>query len=72
MSEQGKKWQRINDLLNAEAKPDFLCLPYTKLRKHFYRNKSFLMKRRNGELIKKRKEMFLTGLTTAIKDPQHQ
>ena len=30
MSEQEKKQQRIYDLLNAETKPKFLCLPYTK------------------------------------------
>ena len=35
MSEQEKKWQRIYDLLNAETKPKFLCLPYTKQRKFF-------------------------------------
>ena len=31
MSEQEKKQQRINDLLYAETKLKFLCLPYTKL-----------------------------------------
>ena len=30
MSEQYKKRQRLNDLLNAETKPNFLCLPYKK------------------------------------------
>ena len=30
MSDQKKKWQRIYDLLNAEAKLKFLGLPYTK------------------------------------------
>ena len=30
MSEQEKKRQRIYDLLNAENKPKFLCLPIIK------------------------------------------
>ena len=33
MSEQEKKVQRINDLLNAKTKPKFLCLLYIKRRK---------------------------------------
>ena len=33
MSEQEKKEQRIYDLLNAETKTNFLCLPYTKQKK---------------------------------------
>ena len=35
MNEPKKKRQRINDLLNAETKPKFLCLQYTKQRKKF-------------------------------------
>ena len=44
MSEQEKKRQRIYDLLNAETKPNFLCLPYTKKRIFFFflPKKSFL------------------------------
>ena len=30
MNEQEKKRQRIYDLLNAETKPKFICLPYKK------------------------------------------
>ena len=30
MNEQEKKRQIIYDLLNAETKPKFLCLPYKK------------------------------------------
>ena len=30
MSKQEKKQQSIYDLLDAETKPKFLCLPYTK------------------------------------------
>ena len=41
MSEQEKKQQRIYDLLNAEIKPKFLCLLYTKQRK-ILQNRSFL------------------------------
>ena len=52
MSEQEKKLQRIYDLFNAETKPRFLCQPYTK---------------KSGRLNKKRKEGFLTAVTTAIK-----
>ena len=40
MSEQEKKRQRVYDLLNAETKPKFLCLPYTKQRKKL-QGKSF-------------------------------
>ena len=35
MSEQEKKQQRIYDLLNAETKLKFLCLPHTKQKKIF-------------------------------------
>ena len=41
MSEQEKKRQRVYDLLNAETKPKFLCLPYTKQRKLFNRKRAF-------------------------------
>ena len=41
MGEQEKKQQRIYDLLNTETKPKFLCLPYTKQRKMFYRKRAF-------------------------------
>ena len=41
MSEQEKKQQRIYDLLNAETKQKFLCLPYTKLRKKSYIKRVF-------------------------------
>ena len=39
MSEQEKKRQRIYDLLNAETRPQFLCLPYTKQRKRIFKGK---------------------------------
>ena len=69
MSEQEKKRQRIYDLLNAETKPKFLCLPYTKQRKKFfYRKKSFLKKRGGVEdWTKKGKECLLTVLSMAVK-----
>ena len=38
MSEQERKRQWIYDLLNAETKPKFLCLPYTK-QGHFFTEK---------------------------------
>ena len=41
MSEQEKKQQRIYDLLNTKTKLKFLCLPYTKQRKKFYRKRTF-------------------------------
>ena len=41
MSKQEKKRQRIYDLLNAETKPKFLCLPYTKQRKSLYHKRAF-------------------------------
>ena len=65
MCEQEKKWQRIYDLLNAETKPKFLCLPYTKQRKIFT-EKSFLWKRRSGGLDERQKEDILTALPMAI------
>ena len=36
MSEPKENWQRIYALLNAENKPKFLCLPYTKQRQFFF------------------------------------
>ena len=36
-----KNPQRIYDLLNAETKPKFLCLPYTQQRNTFYRKRAF-------------------------------
>ena len=54
MIEQEKKLQRIYDLLNAETKPKFLCLPYTKQRKNFFfTEKEFLSKSGSEELNKK-------------------
>ena len=41
MSEREQKRQRIYDLLNAETKLKFLCQPYTKQRKKFYRKSAF-------------------------------
>ena len=64
-----EKNHRINDLLNAETKSKFLCLPYTKQR-NFLQKKSFLMKSRSGGLNKKRKGGFSVALATVIKkDP---
>ena len=48
MSEQVKKCQRIYDLLNAETKPKFLCLPYIRQGKKFAEN----------ELLKEKEEAF--------------
>ena len=41
MSEQEKKGQKIYDLLNAKTKPKFLCQPYIKHRKIFYKKRAF-------------------------------
>ena len=57
ISEQEKKRKRINDLLNAETKPKFLCLPYTKQR-IFFQKKSLSKKGSGGWNIKKRKNAF--------------
>ena len=68
MSEQEKKQQRIYDLLDAETKPKFICLPYTKTKKKISLKKRFLRKWRwGGGLHEKRKEGFLTALSAAIK-----
>ena len=56
-SEQEQKGQRIYYLINAETKPKFLCLTYTKQRNIFTQEKS-LRERRSGGLNKKRKEGF--------------
>ena len=74
MSEQGKKRQRIYDLLNVETKLLFLPTVY-KVKKKNPQKKSFLRKRWRGGLNekkkqKKRKEGFLTSLSMGIKkDP---
>ena len=41
MSDQEKERQKIYDLLHAETKPKFLCLPYTKKRKKFTEKEIF-------------------------------
>ena len=41
MNEQEKKQQIIYDLLNAETKQKFLCLPYPPERKNFLHKKCF-------------------------------
>ena len=55
------KRQRISDLLNAETKPKFICLLFTKQRKFVSRKSDFLTKSRSGGLNKKQKEGFLTA-----------
>ena len=73
MSGQEKKRQRIYDLLNAEARPKFLCLPYTKQSFFvfffffFFTEKQFFKEKGEWRIKQKRKEGFLTVLTTAIK-----
>ena len=68
MSEQEKKRQRIYDLLNAETKPKFLCLTYTKQRNFFTLKEIFEAKgvedKRNNE-----KKRLLTVLLAASKYP---
>ena len=39
MNELAKKGQRIYDLLIAETKPKFLCLPHTKQRNFIFTDK---------------------------------
>ena len=74
MSEQEKKRQRIYDMLNAETKPNFLCLPYTKQKFFFFffftEKELFKEKRawKTGQKTKKQKESFLTVFTVAIKN----
>ena len=56
-------------MLNAETKPKFLCLPYTKKRKKIT-EKELFKEEGSGGLKKNRKEDFLIALTTAImQDP---
>ena len=58
-------------MLNAEIKPKFYFLPFTKqINFIFFTQNSFLRKSGRGGLNKKWKEGFLTSLPTAIKkDP---
>ena len=73
MLEQEKKRPRIYDLLNDETKPKFLCQPYRKQRKNFYR-KTFKKKvkwrieQKKKKKKKKCKSSFLTALDTTKKD----
>ena len=57
MSEQEKKWQRIYDLLNAESKPKFLSLPYTRQGKNFTEKELF--KEKLEERIKQKLKRML-------------
>ena len=71
MSDQEKKRQRIYDLLNAETKPNFLCLPYKKQKKFLIEKELFEEKGWEGldqKKKKKRKEGFLTALASVIKN----
>ena len=75
-SEQEKKRQIIYDLLNAETKPKFSCLPYTKQRIFFFTEKDLFEEKRGVEdwtkkkKKKKTKRKLLTALATEIKkDP---
>ena len=58
MSEQEQKRQRIYELLNAETKPKFRCLLYTKQRKYFYRKKAFQGKGGGWRIEQKTKKLF--------------
>ena len=59
MSEQENKQQRIYDLLNAETKPTFLSLLYTKQSKAiFFHKNSFWRKRGMEDLTKNEKKVF--------------
>ena len=53
MNEQEKKRQRIYDLINADTKLKFLCLPYTKQRKAF-----FFTEKEEWRMEEKQKEDF--------------
>ena len=66
MSEHEKKQQRIYIWLNAETKPKFLFLPYTKQRKKMIEKEHFKEK---GEwrVERKEKRRILTALATAVK-----
>ena len=70
MGKQEKKWQRIYDLLNAETKPKFLCLAYTKKKKKL-RKRAFCGKE-GIEGWTKTKRRLLTPLATAIKKGQRR
>ena len=52
MSEQEKKRQRIYNFLNAETKPNFLCL-LSSTQRQTYRKINFLRKSRSGGFNKK-------------------
>ena len=68
MSEQEKKTTKIDELLNAETNPKFLCPTYTKQKKKITQEKkNFLRKGGLKDWTKKQKEGFLTDLATALK-----
>ena len=63
------KKRNDKDLLLANPKPKFLCLPYTKQRKK-NTEKELFKEKRKWRIEQKRKGGFLTSLGTAIKkDP---
>ncbi len=73
MSEQEKKQKESMICLTPKPSQSFFVYYIQSKENFFLQKKSFLRKRGSGGLNKKRKEGFLTVLTTAIKkDPQHQ
>ena len=58
MCEQEKKRQRIYDLLDADIKPKFLCLPYTMQRKKITEKELFKEKRGWRIELKTKRKLF--------------
>ena len=73
MSEHEKKRQCIYDLLNAETKPKFLCLPYTTQRKNcfFLPKTSFLNKRGVGRKIEQKLKRRLFNFSCDKEEPHN-
>ena len=68
INEQEKKRQSVDNLLNTEMNPKFLCLLYTKQREMFLEKKTFLRKNREWRIEQKMKECFLTALCYGDKE----
>ena len=59
MSELEKKRESIYDLLNAETKLKFICLPYIKQRNIFLHTKKFFEEKVSEKTEQKTKRRFL-------------
>ena len=62
MSDQEKKRQRIYDLLSAETKANFLCLPYTKQIKRSFTEREVFKAKGSWRIEQKMKRRLFAAL----------